>query len=103
PAERAWQQLALLEGFTLPQPPAKGAKGKGNLPRPITLPAAPGALERLRKSPDAKLASAAEAVAKQLNWPVKDGKPLPMPPPLSAKHQALYDVGRKEYMALCAA
>jgi len=41
-------------------------------------------------------------VAKALNWPGKDGKPLPMPPPLSAKHQALYELGRKEYMGLCA-
>jgi mono/diheme cytochrome c family protein len=42
-------------------------------------------------------------MAKQLNWPGKDGKPLPVPPPLSAEHQALYDLGRKEYLALCAA
>ena len=55
------------------------------------------------KSPDAKLATAAQNMAKQLNWPGKDGKPLPVLAPLSAKHQALYDLGRKEYMALCAA
>jgi glucose/arabinose dehydrogenase/mono/diheme cytochrome c family protein len=99
--ERAWQQSALLEGLAVP--PAKGPKGKGTGPRVVTLPVAPAALEKLRKSANAKLAAAAESAAKQLNWPGKDGKPLPVPPPLSAKEQALYDLGRKEYHALCAA
>src|SRR5438045_9560544 len=44
-----------------------------------------------------------EKVAKQFNGPGKDGKPLPVRPALSAKHQALYDLGRKEYLGLCAA
>jgi mono/diheme cytochrome c family protein len=99
--ERAWQQIALLEG--LAAGPPKGPKGKGTGPRAIALPTAPANLEKLRKSSNAKLAAAAESVAKQLNWPGKDGKPLPVPPPLSAKHQTLYDLGRKEYLALCAA
>jgi glucose/arabinose dehydrogenase/mono/diheme cytochrome c family protein len=98
---RAWQQLALLEG--LKPPPIKVGKAGKNSPRLVTLPAKPEALDKLRKSPDATLAAAAESVAKQLNWPGKDGKPLPIPPPLSARHQALYDLGRKEYMGLCAA
>jgi mono/diheme cytochrome c family protein len=98
--DRAWQQLAVLEGM---KPlPIKGKGGK-NLPRLLTLPAAPATLEKLRQAPNAKLAAAAESVAKQLNWPGKDGKPLPVPPPLSAKHQALYELGRREYMGLCAA
>jgi len=67
------------------------------------LPAAPEALEKLRKSSSPKLAAAAQSVARQLNWPGKDGKPLPVLPPLSAKHQVLYDLGRKEYLSLCAA
>ncbi len=50
-----------------------------------------------------KLAAAAEAMAKQLNWPGKDGKPLPVLAPLSPQHQTLYDLGRKEYLGLCAA
>jgi mono/diheme cytochrome c family protein len=100
-AARAWQQLALLEGMK--PTPAKVGKGGKNPARLITLPAKPEALAKLRQSPDAALAVAAESVAKQLIWPGKDGKPLPMPPPLSAKHQALYDLGRKEYMGLCAA
>ena len=75
----------------------------GTLPRIVTLPAVPDALEKLRKSPNVRLAAAAENMAKQLNWPGKDGKPLPVPPPLSAEHRALYDLGRKEYLALCAA
>ena len=72
-------------------------------PRLVTLPAAPETFDKLRRSPNAKLAAAAEAMAKQLNWPGKDGKPLPVLPALSAKHQALYDLGRKEYLGLCAA
>ena len=104
--DRAWQQLALLEGLS--SMPVKAVKGSGVgkvklPPKVVTLPTAPEALEKLRKSPHARLAAAAEAMAKQLNWPGKDGKPLPVVPPLSAKHQALYDLGRKEYMALCAA
>jgi glucose/arabinose dehydrogenase/mono/diheme cytochrome c family protein len=97
--EQSWQQQALLDGLAAPP----GKVGKGGPPRMVTLPAAPDALEKLRKSPDAKLAAAAEKVAKQLNWPGKDGKPLPVRPALSAKHQALYDLGRKEYLGLCAA
>jgi mono/diheme cytochrome c family protein/glucose/arabinose dehydrogenase len=96
-----WQQLALLQGLT-PPPTGKGTKGKLP-PRALTLPAVPEGLEKLRKLPDAKLAAAAENAARQLNWPGKDGKPLPVPPPLSAKHQALYELGRKEYLGLCAA
>ena len=36
------------------------------------------ALEKLRRSPNTKLAAAAENFAKQLNWPGKDGKPIPV-------------------------
>ena len=107
PEERAWQQIALLEGLpSMPVKTAKGARAGKALsaaPRVITLPTPPEALEKLRKSPDARLAAAADAMAKELNWPGKDGKPLPIRPPLSAKHQAQYDLGRKEYLALCAA
>jgi len=60
-------------------------------------------LEKLRKSPDARLAAAAEAMAKELNWPARTANALPIRPPLSAKHQAQCDLGRKEYLALCAA
>jgi glucose/arabinose dehydrogenase/mono/diheme cytochrome c family protein len=106
PADRSWQQIALLEGVT--SMPLKKIKGKfawGTKPPPrvLNLPTAPEPLEKLRKSPDARLAAAAEGLAKQLNWPGKDGKPLPLPPPLSARHLALYELGRKEYLGLCAA
>src|SRR5262249_56595205 len=80
--ERAWQQIALLEGLTsMPVKTKKGSTGKGFKPPPrvVTLPTTPEALEKLRKSPNAKLAAAAEAVARQLMWPGKDGKPLPAP------------------------
>lgn len=112
PDDRAWQQIALLEGLTTTTaaaPSARGNRARGGLrggaapPRVVTLPAAPEALDALRKSPNARLAAAAEAVSKQLNWPGKDGKPLPVLPPLSPKHQALYDLGRAEYAGLCAA
>jgi glucose/arabinose dehydrogenase/mono/diheme cytochrome c family protein len=106
PEERSWQQIALLEGLT--SMPVKATKGMGFKgikapPRVVTLPTVPETLEKLRHASDAKLAAAAEGLAKQLNWPGKDGKPLPVLAPLSAKHQALYDLGRKEYMTLCAA
>jgi mono/diheme cytochrome c family protein len=87
--------------------PAKVGKGMGfggpQPPRIVTLPTAPEALEKLRQSSDKRMATAAENMAKLLNWPGKDSKPLPVLAPLSPKHQALYDIGRKEYMALCAA
>jgi sugar lactone lactonase YvrE/mono/diheme cytochrome c family protein len=98
--EQAWQQIALLEG--LKSAPGKAGKAAKNQPRVVTLPAVPEGLERLRKSSNRALAGAAENLAKQLIWPGKDGKPLPVPAPLSARHQALHDLGMKEYMALCA-
>jgi glucose/arabinose dehydrogenase/mono/diheme cytochrome c family protein len=110
PEGRAWQQSALLEGLTsmpLPVKKFKGTFGKGfglrPPPRVVTLPKLPAELEKMRKSPNQRLAAAAEGLAKQLNWPGKDGKPLPVPKPLSAGHRALYDLGRKEYLTLCAA
>jgi mono/diheme cytochrome c family protein/glucose/arabinose dehydrogenase len=99
--KNAWRQTALLEGLTS-APPKAAPKGKAPSPKAIALPTAPEALEKLRASSDPRLAKAANTVATALVWPGKDGKPLPMPPPLSAKHQALYDLGRTEYMALCA-
>jgi mono/diheme cytochrome c family protein/glucose/arabinose dehydrogenase len=108
PEEQAWQQLVLLEG-TQTQPTGRGTGiggriGRGNQPpRTITLPAAPGAIEKLQKSPNQRLATAATRLAGQLNWPGKDGKPLPTPPPLTPQHQALYELGRTEYLNLCAA
>jgi mono/diheme cytochrome c family protein len=103
-AEQGWQQIALLEGLTsMPLKAKAGGKLGPNPPRVVTLPAVPDGLEKLRKSPNARLAAAAESFAKQLVWPGKDGKPLPQPVPLSAKHQALFDLGRTEYMGLCAA
>src|SRR5262245_2040019 len=98
---RTWQQLALLDGLKA-VPPGKGSKGKAP-PRVLPLPTVPESLQQLRKAADPKVAAAAERVAGLLNWPGKDGKALPVPPPLSEKHQALYDRGRKEYAALCAA
>jgi mono/diheme cytochrome c family protein len=100
--QQAWQQVALLEGIRTAPLPVAGARGK-RAARPITLPTAPEALRKLQESPDPRLAAAAEGVAKQLIWPGKDGKPLPVPPPLPAKYQELYELGRSEYQGLCAA
>jgi mono/diheme cytochrome c family protein len=114
--DEAWQQIALLEGLIAPPPPppppppgfrsprarAFGGPVGPSAPRMVTLPIAPTGLEKLRKSGDAKVLAAANKVAEHLNWPGKDGKPLPVPPPLSAEHQALYDLGKIEFMNLCA-
>lgn len=100
--DQAWQQVALLEGMRTQ--PVRGGGFRGNLAaRPIALPAIPEALEKLQKSSNPRLVAAAANVAKQLLWPGKDGKPLPVPPPLSARYQALHQLGRTEYQALCAA
>jgi len=103
--EQEWQQVALLEGLSsMPdRSPRQGGLRARAPPRAVALPTPPQSLESLRKSTNSRLAVAAEALAKQLNWAGKDGKPLPVLAPLSARHQALYDLGRKEYMGLCAA
>lgn len=103
--KQQWQQLSLLEGLnSMPDrsPRQGGMRGRAP-PRAVTLPTPPQGLESLRHSKDGRLAAAAEAFSKQLNWPGKDGKPFPVLAPLPAKFQPLYDVGRKEYLGLCAA
>jgi mono/diheme cytochrome c family protein len=83
----------------------RGGRGAGRdrTPRLVTLPAAPEGLDQLCASANQQLAAAAQRLADQLIWPGKDGQPLPVRPQLSAEHQALYDLGRQEYMNLCAA
>lgn len=105
PAQQAWQQTALLEGLATPLPVRTGRGRTFGLsaPRMMNLPAAPDSLEKLRKSDDPQVAAAAQKVAAMLNWPGKDGKPIALPPPLTASQQALYDLGRHEFMNLCAA
>jgi mono/diheme cytochrome c family protein/glucose/arabinose dehydrogenase len=97
PTDGSWRQTALLDGL-MPTPP-KGA----DAPRPIKLPTVSEGLDKLLKSTDPKVAKSAEALAKLLIWPGKDGKPLPVLPPLSPKHQDLYDVGKTQFTATCAA
>lgn len=96
--DAAWQQIALLDGAKTPVP----KKGKTPVVRPVKLPTPSEGLDKLLNSKDSEVKSKAEVVAKQLNWPGKDGKPLPVAPPLSAAHQALNDLGKREYLSLCA-
>jgi mono/diheme cytochrome c family protein/glucose/arabinose dehydrogenase len=103
PPEQAWQQAAVLDGLANPPYIRTGRGFVASPPRMINLPTVPQSLEKMRKSSDPLVVAAAEKVAAKLNWPGKDGKPLPVPPPLTAKQQALYDLGRNEYMNLCAA
>jgi mono/diheme cytochrome c family protein len=103
PAEQAWQQAAVLDGLANPPTIRSGRGFVAYAPRTINLPTTPQSLQAMLKSSDASVASAAEKVAAKLSWAGKDGKPLPLPPPLTAKQQALYDLGRNEYMNLCAA
>ena len=98
PPEESWRQSALLDGL-FPKPLAKSNEP----PRPIKLPTPSDGLDKLLKSSDPKVAKSAEALAKLLIWPGKDGKPLPVLPPLSPKHQDLYDVGKTQFVATCAA
>jgi mono/diheme cytochrome c family protein/glucose/arabinose dehydrogenase len=116
PDDQSWQQVALLEGLIAPPPPppppppgyrsprarAFGTAVGPSAPRMVTLPIAPAGLEKLRKSTDAKVVVAANKLAEHLNWPGKDGKPLPVAPPLSPEHQALYELGKNQFMNLCA-
>ena len=98
PPEESWRQTAILDGLH----PVSLAKSN-EPPRPIKLPTASEGLDKLLKSSDPKVAKSAESLAKLLLWPGKDGKPLPVLPPLSAKHQDLYDVGKTQFVATCAA
>lgn len=97
PDSAAWRQTALLDGLIAPPP---GKKDKG--PKDIKLPAPSDSLEMLLRSPNAKVKTSAQTLARQLIWPGKDGKPLPVPPALSAAHRDLYEIGRKEYALACA-
>ena len=97
PPEQQWQQIALLEGLgSMPDrsPRIGNLRGRGP-PRIVTLPTPPEAIGTLRNSSNARLAAAAESLARQLNWPGKDGKALPVPSPLTARHQRLFDLGAK--------
>jgi mono/diheme cytochrome c family protein len=96
--DQAWQQIALLEGVTTKKPKDKDKTTQ----RVMKLPTPSEGLDKLLKSNDAEVRKAAETVAKNLIWPGKDGKPLPVPPPLSAAHQTLNDLGKREYHSLCA-
>ena len=110
-AEREWQQIALLEGIQDPSPPVRRRRSFGparprrrnRLPATVTLPSAPEGLTELTNSPSTQLASAAQRFREKLIWPGKDGQALPVRKPLSPEHQRLYEVGKQEYMQLCAA
>jgi mono/diheme cytochrome c family protein/glucose/arabinose dehydrogenase len=97
PPEGAWRQVALLQGLVPPPPKAKEAA------KPIKLPAAPEGIEGLLKSSNAKVKAAAETLAKQLNWPGKDGQPIPVPKPLNAEQEKLFNVGKEVFVQTCAA
>jgi mono/diheme cytochrome c family protein len=104
-SKNEWQQLALLEGLnSMPdRSPRAGGPRVRPPPRQVVLPTPPASFEALRLSKNGRLAAAAEAFSRQIVWPGKDGKPLPVVPPLPTKYQALYDLGHKEYLGLCAA
>jgi mono/diheme cytochrome c family protein/glucose/arabinose dehydrogenase len=111
PTEREWQQIALLKGIQDPPPPVRRRRRFGTarprrrnrLPATVTLPSAPEGLTALTNSPSTQLASEARRFRKKLIWPGKDGQPLPVKKQLSPEHQSLYDLGKQEYMQLCAA
>jgi glucose/arabinose dehydrogenase/mono/diheme cytochrome c family protein len=109
PEEQSWQQIALLEGIRDPPPRVRrtgfrsGRRRRGpRLPPTVTLPTAAEGLTKLGKSSNLRLASAAQAFRGKLIWPGKDGQSIPRRAKLSPEHQRLYDIGQREYMALCA-
>jgi mono/diheme cytochrome c family protein/glucose/arabinose dehydrogenase len=101
PAEAGWRQKALLEGLAVGLKPTGKAAAEGV--RPLRLPIAPPGLDGLRTSSDPATKSAAQAVADLLDWPGKDGKPIPVPPPLTPAQRELVEAGRKTFAAYCAA
>jgi mono/diheme cytochrome c family protein len=125
PVERSWQLVALLEGIQDPPPPAVrrfptaaevAANGapttiskqmtqtvspRGRL-RPLTLHTVPDGLDMWRNTDDERLARAAQRFAEKLVWPGKDGRPLPIKKPLTPSQQKLFEIGRREYLTICA-
>lgn len=94
-----WRQAALLSGFG---DVARRAE-KGPKMEPITLDAAPAAVEKLAASTDERVRTNLAAVTNVLHWPGKQDAAKPAVEPLTADQQALFDKGKVLFGATCAA
>ena len=92
-----WARIPMLAGVRhfLPKSPA-------GRPFPGTLPAEPKPLVALAAS-DSPAAMIATQLLTQLKWPGKPGAEITVARPLTEKQQALFEKGKAQFAALCAA
>ena len=96
PAERQWQQLAMLEAIPAVKKDDFGSE------KPIDVPAKPAVVDVLSSSKHKTLASGSKKVAALFMWPGKPVPPRPKPVPLNARQKELFEIGRQQYALVCA-
>jgi mono/diheme cytochrome c family protein len=96
PAQRRWQQAAMLEAI-----PAVKKDDLGTA-KPIEVAAKPAAIDNLASSQDKALAKSSAKVAALFQWPGKPVPPRPEAAPLTEKQKALFEIGRQQYSLVCA-
>jgi mono/diheme cytochrome c family protein/glucose/arabinose dehydrogenase len=96
PAERRWQQAAMLEAIPVVKKDDLGTE------KPIEVGAKPAVIEILASSQDKSLAKNSAKVAALFQWPGKPVPPRPKAPPLTEKQKGLFEIGRQQYALVCA-
>jgi len=96
PAERQWQQLAMLEAIPTVKRDDLGTE------KPIDVPAKPAAVGALASSKHKALANGSKKLAALFHWPGKPVPPRPKPAPLTPRHKELFEIGRQQYALICA-
>lgn len=96
PADRSWQQAAMLDAIS-------GARRDpfGTI-KLIEVPQKPAAIETIASSKDKDVSGAAEKVDALFVWPGKPMPPRPKVEPLTADEQRLYDIGKQQFALVCA-
>jgi glucose/arabinose dehydrogenase/mono/diheme cytochrome c family protein len=93
-----WARVPMLAGVRHFLP--KSSEGK---PFPGSLPAEPKPLVQLAAKKDSAAAPIAQQLLAQLRWPGKPGATNTNARPLTADEQKLFDAGKVQFAALCAA
>jgi mono/diheme cytochrome c family protein len=96
PAERRWQQAAMLEAIPVVKKDDLGTE------RPIEVAKKPQVIATLASSQDKSLAKASTKVAALFQWSGKPVPPRPKPAPLNEAQKALFELGRQQYALVCA-